>query len=294
MGNAITRGTNFPAIVANEIFNKVQGHSSIAKLAGTTPVSFGGTDVFTFAMDTDVAIVAEGGAKANGGATCTPVVISPIKIEYGARVSDEFKYASEERQLEILAAFNEGFAKKVARGLDIMAMHGLNPRTSTASSVIGTNSFDTNTSVNTVTYTSGSEDANVESAVAAIGDYDMNGIAMSKTFAAGLAATTVNGTKLYKELAWGANPESINGVPSDVNSTVSVVASGDTADKAIVGDFQNAFKWGFAKDIFMDVIEYGDPDNAGSDLKGHNQIYLRGEAYIGWGILDPTAFAVIR
>jgi len=294
MGNTISRGTNFPATVANEIFSKVQGHSALAKLSGSIPVSFGGTDVFTFAMDTDVAIVAESGAKGNGGATCAPVTITPIKIEYGTRVTDEFLYASEERQLEILASFNDGFAKKAARGLDIMAMHGLNPRTNTASSVIGTNSFDTNTSVNTVSYTSGSEDANVESAVAAIGDYVATGIAMSKTFAAGLAATTVNGTKIYKELAWGANPESINGVPSDVNTTVAVTTASGTADKAIVGDFQNAFKWGFAKDITMEVIEYGDPDNSGSDLKGHNQVYLRGEAYIGWGILDPTAFAVIK
>lgn len=295
MANIITRGTNFPATVASEIFNKVQGHSSIAKLAGTTPVSFAGTDVFTFTMDTDVAIVAENGAKGEGGAKAEPVRIAPIKIEYGARVSDEFMNASEERQLEILKAFNEGFARKVGRGLDIMSMHGLNPRTKTASTVIGTNSFDTNTDVNSVTYAAGSEDANIETAVAAIGDYDMNGIAMSKTFAAGLAKmNTTSGVKQYPELAWGANPDAINGVPSDVNSTVSVTTASGTADKAIVGDFQNAFKWGFAKDISMEVIEYGDPDNTGSDLKGHNQIYLRGEAYIGWGILDPTAFAVIK
>ena len=30
------------------------------------------------------------------------------------------------------------------------------------------------------------------------------------------------------------------------------------------------------------------------DLKGHNQVYLRGEAYIGWGILDRSAFAHIK
>ena len=42
------------------------------------------------------------------------------------------------------------------------------------------------------------------------------------------------------------------------------------------------------------MIEYGDPDNSGYDLKGHNQVYLRGEAYIGWGILDKDAFALVK
>ena len=44
------------------------------------------------------------------------------------------------------------------------------------------------------------------------------------------------------------------------------------------------------------MIQYGNPDNDTElgDLKGHNQVYLRGEADIGWGILDPTAFAHIK
>jgi len=53
------------------------------------------------------------------------------------------------------------------------------------------------------------------------------------------------------------------------------------------------FKWGYGKDISFEVIEYGDPDNSGSDLKGHNQVYLRGEAYLGWAIFDAASFARI-
>ena len=67
------------------------------------------------------------------------------------------------------------------------------------------------------------------------------------------------------------------------------------ANKAVgyVGDFANGFKWGFAKDIPLEVIPYGDPDQTGKDLKAYNQVYLRAETYIGWGILDPSAFAKI-
>ena len=65
-------------------------------------------------------------------------------------------------------------------------------------------------------------------------------------------------------------------------------------DKAIVGDFENMFKWGYAKEVPMEVIKYGDPDNTGKDLKGYNQVYLRAETYIGWGIFAPSHFARIK
>ena len=62
-------------------------------------------------------------------------------------------------------------------------------------------------------------------------------------------------------------------------------------DHAIVGDFSNAFKWGFSKEIPLEIIKYGDPDNTGKDLKGYNQVYIRAEVYLGWGILVPEYFA---
>ena len=47
-------------------------------------------------------------------------------------------------------------------------------------------------------------------------------------------------------------------------------------------------------EIPVQVIQYGDPDNSGSDLAGHNQVYLRAEFYIGWAILAPAFFAKIE
>lgn len=40
----------------------------------------------------------------------------------------------------------------------------------------------------------------------------------------------------------------------------------------------------------MEIIEYGDPDGQG-DLKRTNEVVLRAEAWVGWGILDKSAFA---
>ena len=282
----------FPSELVREVFVAAQGKSSIAKLAKQTPIAFSGTDIMTFSLDGEVNLVAEGAAKGQHTGENNVIRIVPLKIEYGQRVSDEFIRCSEEKQLEYLRAFNEGFAKKVARGLDIMAFHGVNPATGSAATAIGTNSFDTNTDVNDITYNPLSPDpeGNVETAVAALGDYDLNGIAIDKTFAQALAGLKVNGVSQYPELQWGGQPESIKGVPSSVNSTVSAV----TGKHAYCGDFENAFKWGYAESINLEVIEYGDPDNSGHDLKGYNQVYLRTEAWIGWAILDGAAFARIE
>lgn len=288
----LSKGTLFDPELVSDLVNKVQGKSSLAVLAKQVPVSFNGSKEFTFTLDQDVDVVAENGKKTEGGVTVEPVIINPIKIEYGARISDEFMYASDEEKINILKAFNEGFAKKVARGLDMMAMHGINPRTKQASTVIGTNHFDSLVSQK-VTFVKAQVEENIEAAVGLVQGSNgvVTGMAMSPTVSSELAKLKVNGVRQYPELAWGANPGSINGLAVDINTTVSEGV--DNKEKAIVGDFANMFKWGYAKEIPLQVIEYGDPDNSGKDLKGYNQVYLRAEAYIGWAILDAKSFARI-
>ena len=284
-----TTNTVFAQDTVKEIFSKVKDHSSIVKLSGQVPVSFAGNDYFTFSLDSEVSIVGEGAAKPAGNATIAPVTMKPIKVVYQHRLSDEFLKTSDEKALGMLAAFTDGFSKKIAKGLDIMAMHGLNPYDMTASTTIGTNHLD---SAQNVVYSStdGAEVA-LTSAVSALGDYDATGYALSKTMGEYLGALKENGVSQYPEFKLGGNPGNLAGHACDVNSTVSAAVSGATAtDLAIVGDFQNAFKWGFAENIPMEVIQYGDPDGLG-DLKKQNQVVLRAEAYIGWAILDADAFA---
>lgn len=292
MANVLTRGTTLPTEIVSEMFNLVQGKSSLAKVAAASPIPFNGTTEFTFTLDKEADIVAENGAKSNGGATVAPVVIRPIKFEYGTRVSDEFLYGTEEYRMDVLRQFAEGAAKKFARGFDIAAMHGVNPRTGTASTVVGTNNFDSLVTANTVTYAAASADANIDAALVQLGDVEANGAIISPAMRSAIAALTVNGARKYPEFAWGATPSNLGGMTLEANSTVSFGNTASVGDHAIVGDF-SAFKWGYAKEIPLEVIEYGNPDNdaTAGDLKGHNQVYLRAEAYIGWGILAPTYFS---
>lgn len=287
----LSKGSLFDPRLVGDLINKVKGKSSLAVLSGSEPVPFNGLKEFTFTMDNEIDVVAENAPKSHGGISIAPQTIIPIKIEYGARVSDEFMFAAEEEQISILKSFNDGFAKKMARGLDLMGMHGVNPRTGTASSVIGDNHFDSKVT-QTVTYDAAQANANVESAIALVqgSEGDVTGMAMSPALRSALASLlNGNGEAIFPELAWGASPGTIKGLQVDVNSTVS---EGNVAH-AYVGDFRDMFRWGYAKQIATHIIPYGDPDNSGKDLKGHNQIYIRAEAYLGWGIMDPASFARI-
>lgn len=289
--STLSRGNLFDPELVTDLINKVKGKSSLAILSQQEAIPFDGTTQFVFSMDSEIDIVAENGKKSHGGISLAPIKMVPIKVEYGARVSDEFMYSSDEKKIEVIKGFNEGYAKKLARGVDLMAFHGINPRTGAASTVIGTNHFDSKVT-QTVEFNASDPDTNIEAAVSLIQGSEgiVTGLAADPQFSAALANMRTGGDtniRLFPELAWGANPGSINGLKADINNTVSASSN----DVAIIGDFANYFQWGFAKEIPLEVIEYGDPDNSGNDLKGYNQVYLRSETYLGWGIMDPSSFA---
>lgn len=287
----------FPAELVTDLINKTKGRSSLAALCAARPIPFNGAQDFTFSLDKEIDVVAESGKKSAGGLTIAPRVIKPIKVEYSARISDEFKYASEAVRLDYLNAFTEGFSAKLARGIDIMAFHGLNPRSSSASDVIGENNF-ANKITQKVTFDteSGNPDIAVEDAIALVQgtENEVNGLVMAPSFRAKLAKLTdTQGRRLFPELGWGSTPGAINGLPVQANPTLAFKQS---KILSIVGDFVRAFRWGYARDVSLEVIEFGNPDNdvAAGDLKGCNQVLLRSEAYLGWAILDPEAFAIIE
>lgn len=286
-------GTLFKPELVTEIFSKVKGHSSLAKLCAATPIPFAGTDTFVFTMDGEACIVGEGGEKPANDAAFKTVTIKPIKFIYQHRVFDEFVNLSNEKRLPYMRAFTDGAAKKMARALDIAGFHGVNPYDGNASGNVGTNSFDAQV-VKTLNFVALTPDDNIDDAVALVqqDDGETNGIAMSNSFgsALGKMKSGVSNAALYPEYRFGGNPETFaGGIKSDVNNTVNF---NQAADEAVVGDFANAFKWGYSENVKFEIITTGDPDGLG-DLKRKNQICLRLEMYIGWGILDPDSFARI-
>lgn len=295
------RGSFFPPELVAGLISKVQGHSSLAVLSAQNPIPFNGLKEFTFNMDSEIDIVAESGPKSHGGISMGSRTVVPLKVEYGARVSDEFMFSAEEEQIAVLEAFSEGFARKLARGFDLMAYHGINPRTGNLSTLIGTNCFtqavQQKAEILPEDFGEGFDpDDHFEGAISLIRHGDgfegtPTGMIVSPTLASMMAQVKVNGVKAYPEFSWGRNPGNLNGLQVEVNSMIMRERADSTIDLAIVGDFRSAFRWGYAKQIPLEVIPYGDPDNSGMDLKGHNQVYIRCEAYLGWAIHEPKHFA---
>ncbi len=342
-----TSGSLFSPEQTGELFNKVKGHSALAKLSAQKPIPFSGTDTFVFSMDGEAAIVAEGANKPAGKASFDKVTIKPLKFVYQHRLTEEFVNMADEKQLPYLQAFLDGFAKKMARALDIAAMHGIDPNTKTTAAAIGSNCLDS--AVPTASVIAGTDNpaADLQSAVDAVQNLDceVTGMALSPKFAASMGKmkqtstsnvvlypefafgsrpdsfngmgvdvnntvsfnasfaasmgkmkqTSTSNVVLYPEFAFGSRPDSFNGMGVDVNNTVSFNASatkGAVNPEVYIGDFQNAFRWGYADTIKTEIIPYGNPDGQG-DLKQSNQIVLRAEAYIGWGFLNKNAFSKI-
>ena len=292
---ATKKGTLFSPELVLDIMSKVKGHSTLAKLSTQQPIPFSGAEQFVFNLDGNAQIVGEGEQKQAGVATVTSKIIKPFKFVYQARITDEFMLASDEKKLNYLKYYTEGFAKKIAEAFDIAALHGLEPKSLTDGTFKDTNSFDGLVTGNVVTFAAATVDDNVDAAVQTIiaDGKEVTGIALSPLAAQSLSKVKdKNGVSLYPEFKMGQKPENFFGLDLDVNQTLAVKkAQGGKADHAVVGDFQNAFKWGYAENIPMEIIEYGDPDGSGRDLKAYNEICLRAEAYIGWSILDEKAFA---
>jgi HK97 family phage major capsid protein len=295
--NAMKTGTLFKPEVVKELISKVQGKSVLAKLSAQTPIPFNGVEQFIFNLEGNAQIVGEGEQKQAGKAKITSKVIKPLKFVYQARITDEFKYASEEKQMNFLSAYMDGFAKKIAEAFDLAALHGLEPKSMTDATFRATNSFDGVISGSVVTYDETKIDENIEDAVQQViaRGCEVTGIALSPTAGHALGKLKdADKRAVYPEFRFGQNPDSFYGMKSDINKNLTVTGGTAETDHAIVGDFQNRFKWGYAENIPMEIIEYGDPDGAGRDLKAYNEICLRAEAFIGWGILDEDAFARVK
>lgn len=289
--NVTQMGAKFDPVLVSDLFNKVQGHSTLAKLSGQKAIPFTGEKEMIFNMEDGVQIVGESGQKKDNTTTIEPKVIKPQKFVYQTRITDEYLRASKEQKLNWLKAFNDGAAVQFAKAIDLAAIHGMNPYTGTKASFYSTNSLDGVVGVDSGLAGEALDDA-IDRIIGEM-DCDVNGIGFSKAAASEMGKIKVNGVCQYPEFKFGGKPANFAGITADVNTTIAESPSDadpEYTDKVILGDFQNAFKWGYAENAALEVIEYGDPDGQGKDLKQYNEVCLRLEAYIGWGILDPTRF----
>ena len=273
-----TSKVKLPHKVVTSIINKAKDTSTIAALSPSTPQTFSDTTYIVFNPTTEAEVVAEGAKKSGSEVSTTPIVAKRVKVVTTTRVSDELRWADEDNQLEIVTNIIADQTAAIGRALDYVVYHAVSPKTGTA--------LDGYTALtagaNAVTASASAVD-DIDALADALIDYDINGFALSRKFAADLRKLRIpaTGQRLYPE------------IPLSLNVGNGRRCKTDPKVAGIMGDF-STIKWGMVRDMTSEIIEYGDPDNTGQDLKGYNQVAYRAEAVLAYAVLDPKAFAILK
>ena len=286
-----TSKIKLPAEVTRAIINKVGNTSTIAALSPSTPQLFLNEDYVVFNGAAEAEVVAEGQTKSSYEQAASYITGKKFKVQCTTRVTEELKWADEDNRLEIISSIQEDQTKAIARALDYVIYHAIDPKSGTELS-----GYDALTANAVAVTDSGDDIANVDALADAVNEYEINGVALSRTWASRLRKLRVpaTGMRFYPEIPINLAAGTLDGIPAATSTTVDgVKATTATKVLGIMGDY-SLIKWGMIRDIWAEVIQYGDPDQTGVDLKAHNQIAYRTEAMFSYAVLDPNAFAVLK
>lgn len=287
-----TAKITLPTDVAVGIVNKAADASTIAALSPSTPMLFRNQDYMVFNPSAEAEVVEEGAQKGAYEASISPVTAKRVKLQTTTRVTSELEWADEDNRTQIIESIVADQAAAFARALDYVVYHAINPKSGEA---LGDGYAALSGTAAQVTST-GDAVEDIDAIVDAIAaTYDINGIALSKTFAASLRKVRVpsTGLRLYPEIPMNLQAGTIEGIKAATSGTVSgALAKAATEVLAFAGDF-SVIKWGLVRDMTAQVIPYGDPDGAG-DLQRTNQIAYRTEGVYGFAVLDPKAIACLK
>lgn len=295
-----TSGIVLPKSVIPAIFTQTKDTSTIAALSPSKPEVFADETYLVFNGNAEAEVVAEGAQKSAYNESVNPVVANRATIQTTTRVSNQLKWADEDDQLRIIGAIQEDQALALGRALDYLVYHAVTPKTGAV--ITGYTALTAATGVNDVylgaTVAAATDNqliTSIDNMATAVNDlYDINGFALSKTYANALRKIRNDSlARLYPEIPLSLKVGNIEGIPAAVSGTVNGRKNATTSNVlAFMGDY-SLIKWGLVRNIKAEVIEYGDPDGAG-DLKRLNQIAYRTEAVLAWAVLDPAAFAILH
>lgn len=270
----------------------------LASLAPRDPdIKVGSTDHFVFTGTPKAELVGEGDNKSSNDGTPQKVVAKTYTVQVTYRFSNQLMWADEDYQTKIVDNLVQNIATALSRALDLIAIHGINPKTGDVAASVSNYFTKTGNGVGRVVASS-DPDADIEEAAGQLqgAGYVATGIGFDPVFAGQLARKRdLNGVKLYPELGLGFGFQNFQGLQAAASDTVSGRQELDAEDvrvKALMGDFR-AFEWGIARNVPLETIEYGDPDGLG-DLKRTNEVAIRAEAVLGYAIYDGAAFSLIE
>lgn len=283
-----------PSEVSSEIWGRAVDQAVIPQLVPSKPMVLGDNLTPTITRHAQATIVGEGGTKKASQLALGSIKIVPIKAQVGAEFTLESILAN---PAGVLGVLSEELSSALARQIDSAVIHGLICDTGTA---ITTTSTALSAVTNSVTLSADPNDTldEIESAYAltAAAGYDWTGALVAPQFVSRLrlASNAVNGTRLFPDVGFGLSVDNIMGLPAKTTKIVSGNYDSVTAKntRMIAGDF-SALKFGYAAQIPVKRIEYGDPFGNG-DLQARNCIAYLAEVIFGWGIMDANCFVTLH
>lgn len=298
MGNPLYTDALDLAAHQGETWRKNIRGGVLSKLAPQDPqIKVGSTDYFTFTGTPKAELVGEGDNKSSNDGTPTKKTGKTYTVQVTYRFSNQVLWEDEDYQTGIVDGLVANVAIALSRALDLIAIHGINPKTGEVAASVSEYFTKSGNGVGRVVATADA-DADIEEAALDLqtAGYTATGIGFDPIFAGKLARKRdLNGVKLYPELGLGFGFDSFQGLQAAASDTVSArqeLGVEDARVQALMGDF-NAFQWGVARNVPLETIEYGDPDGNG-DLKRTNEIAIRAEAVLGFVIFDGSAFSLIE
>lgn len=291
-GNLTDSGFVIPATQLGRITERVQNQSVLATLSPERPTLFGNVQAVRMSRKPRAQIVAEGESKVSDEAGWGSVTASPIKFQTTVRMTTEVKWLDEDHRLQIVDELTDALGESMARAVDLIGIHGINPITGQQATSVTEYLNQTTNRVTVADDPNGELEATV-GLVAGDGVYVPTGVGLTPGYAFSVATQrNARGDKINPDMGYGFNAGSYNGLTLARSSTVSgQPEAADTGLRALTGDYTQV-KWGFQRRIPVEVIEYGNPDGGG-DLKNTNEIAYRAEGVIYVAIFDLSAFAAV-
>lgn len=294
---AVIQTGNFtlPEEMAEGFISKVRDGSAIARLAPASASRTLLNERYNLVTtDPEMEWVGEGVAKTQGDMAFTSRVTGTYKFVGTLRFTDEVMWADEDTQMGLLNEGMTALAAAGSRALDYGIYHAVSPKG--ASAITGATALTTASEQETVGNDLVATMDGLPDKVIANG-YEFNGIALAPTFANDLRKERI-GTdqrRAFPEITLNPRQTSnVSGINAAVSSTVNgALITPATGIVAVGGDY-DLIKWGLVREIPTRLIEYGDPDNTGRDLQGHNEVALRMELVYKWVVLDPKAFVTLK
>lgn len=298
-----------PRNVSERIWAAAREQAIFPSLSDNVPVILGENVFPTLTKRPAASIVGEGGEKSDSQIAFGSKTMRPMKAVVGLEFTME---AVRQNPLGVLGMLEAELSGALARQIDLAIAHG---RQASDGSLLQGGTLETLTSTSKRVYLKG-DDAPVNFDAAlwqAYGEvinagspaegedglldpakaHDFTGFALDPRGLFLLANERDSEGRRVNEINMTAGIQNYAGVPVTTGRGVSgqMDACPDSKVRAIGGDW-NALKFGYALDIFVKKIEYGDPFGHG-DLQRRNAVAYMAEVVFGFVIMDTDAFALV-